>query len=84
MESLKNDKRVLGFSPRLTAQIFFNDGNIDITGAMNGINPTEESRLFHFDEYVTAGNSDDLVKINNSIIFFIKVDHFHTLPKGID
>ena len=68
MESLKNDKRVLGFSPRLTAQIFFNDGNIDITGAMNGINPTEESRLFHFDEYVTAGNSDDLVKINNSII----------------
>ena len=68
MEALKNDKRVLGFSPRLTAQIFFNDGNIDITGAMNGINPTEESRLFHFDEYVTAGNSDDLVKINNSII----------------
>lgn len=68
MEALKNDKRVLGFSPRLTAQIFFNDGNIDITGAMNGINPAEESRLFHFDEYVTAGKSDDLVKINNSII----------------
>lgn len=68
MESLKKDKRVLGFSPKLTAQIFFNDGSIDITGAMNGIDPVEESRLFHFNDYVTAGNTEDLIKMNNSII----------------
>ena len=48
MESLKKDSRVLGFSPKLTAQIFFNDGSIDITGAMNGIDPVEEARLFFF------------------------------------
>jgi lipoprotein-releasing system permease protein len=68
LASLKKDKRVLGFSPKLTAQIFFNDGSIDITGAMNGIDPIEESRLFHFNDYVTAGNSADLTKISNSII----------------
>jgi len=68
MESLKKDKRVLGFSPKLTAQIFFNDGSIDITGAMNGIYPVEEARLFHFNEYVTAGNAADLTKISNSVI----------------
>ena len=68
MESLKKDKRVLGFSPKLTAQIFFNDGSIDITGAMNGIDPVEEARLFHFNEYVTAGNAADLTKISNSVI----------------
>ncbi|MCX6212361.1 MAG: ABC transporter permease [Bacteroidetes bacterium] len=68
IESLKKDKRVLGISPKLTAQIFFNDGSIDITGAMNGIDPVEESRLFHFNDYVTAGNSADLIKISNSII----------------
>ncbi len=68
LESLKKDKRVLGFSPKLTAQIFFNDGSIDITGAMNGIDPIEESRLFHFNDYVTSGNSADLTKISNSII----------------
>jgi len=68
LASLKKDKRVVGFSPKLTAQIFFNDGSIDITGAMNGIDPIEESRLFHFNDYVTAGNSADLTKISNSII----------------
>jgi lipoprotein-releasing system permease protein len=68
MEALKKDNRVLGISPKLTAQVFFNDGNIDITGAMSGIQPIEESKLFHFDEYVTAGTSADLTKISNSII----------------
>ncbi len=68
MEAIKKDPRVLGLSPKLTAQVFFNDGSIDITGSIFGINSTEESKLYHFDEYVTTGNSADLNKINNSII----------------
>ena len=68
MEALKKDKRVLGVSSKLTAQVFFNDGTIDITGSMSGIQPIEEGKLFHFDEYVTAGTSADLTKISNSII----------------
>jgi lipoprotein-releasing system permease protein len=68
MDALKKDKRVLGISPKLTAPVFFNDGNIDITGSMSGIASIEESKLFHFDEYITAGNSADLTKISNSII----------------
>ena len=68
MEALKKDKRVIGIAPKLTTQVFFNDGNIDITGSMSGIQPIEESRLFHFDEYVTDGESADLTKISNSII----------------
>ncbi len=68
MNSLKKDSRVLGFAPKLTAQVFFNDGDIDITGAMNGIDPVAESSLFHFNEYVTSGSSQDLVKVSNSII----------------
>ena len=68
IDAIKNDSRVLGLSPKLTAQVFFNDGNIDITGSIFGINSTEESKLYHFDEYITTGNSADLNKINNSII----------------
>jgi len=68
METIKKDKRVLGYSQKITAQVFFNDGNIDITGSMSGINPIEESRLYHFDDYITAGKSQDLNKVNNSII----------------
>ncbi len=68
MDVLNKDPRVLGLSPKVTAQVFFNDGSIDITGSVFGINSTEESKLYHFDEYITSGNSADLNKVNNSII----------------
>ena len=68
MDVLNKDPRVLGLSPKVTAQVFFNDGSIDITGTVFGINSTEESKLYHFDEYITSGNSADLNKVNNSII----------------
>ena len=65
---ITNDKRVIGFSPKITAQIFFNEGSIDITGSINGINYNEESKLFHFNEYITNGNAEDLDKVGNSIV----------------
>ena len=68
MNAIQKDTRVLGLSPKITAQVFFNDGSVDITGSIFGINPTQETKLFHFDEYITTGNSADLTKINNSII----------------
>ncbi|UEG49110.1 ABC transporter permease [Ferruginibacter lapsinanis] len=68
MKALKNDERVLGFSPKLTAQVFFNDGNVDITGVINGIDVLEESRLFHFGDYITSGSGLDINKVPNSIV----------------
>lgn len=68
METLKRDNRILGISPKIIAQIFFNNGTIDITGVVNGIDVEAESKLFHFNEYVTTGNAADISKVPNSII----------------
>lgn len=68
METLKQDNRILGISPKIIAQIFFNNGTIDITGVVNGIDVDAESKLFHFNEYVTTGNASDISKVPNSII----------------
>lgn len=68
MQSLSKDARVLGFSTRLTSQIFFNNGNTDITGSIFGIQPIKEAKLFHFNDYITAGNAEDLDKVANSIV----------------
>jgi len=68
MHSLKKDDRVLGITPRITAQVFFNNGVIDINGVINGIDPELESRLFHFTDYVVEGKAADLKNISNSII----------------
>ena len=68
MQALKKDERVLGFTPRITAQVFFNNGVIDINGVINGIDAGRESRLFHFTDYVVAGKAEDMKNISNSII----------------
>ncbi len=68
IQALKNDQRVIGIAPKITAQVFFNDGGIDITGIVNGIDAEAESKFFHFSDYVTEGNSLDIQTLSNSII----------------
>jgi len=68
MQSLKKDNRVLGIAPKIVAQVFYNVGPIDLTGAINGIDVDEENRLFYLSTYVTSGNFIDLKNIPNSII----------------
>ena len=60
MNSLHKDERVVGFTQKLTAQVFFINGTTDITGVLNGMNAPEEIKLFHFNDYVVAVNALDL------------------------
>ena len=68
LQALRNDKRVLGVAPKVTAQVFYNVGNIDITGVINGVDVEAEKKLFHFADYVPQGNLMDLKNVPNSII----------------
>lgn len=68
METLKKDERVMGVSPKISAQVFYNVGTIDVSGVINGIDVEEENRLFAFQDYVTTGNFIDLKNVSNSII----------------
>lgn len=66
--TLKADPRVLGIAPKITAQVFYTVGAIDITGVINGIDVTAESQLYFFRDYVTTGEATDLKNVANSII----------------
>jgi len=68
LQALKKDDRVIGIAPKISAQVFFNEGPIDITGVVNGIDVEAESKLFFFNDYVIAGNSMDIAVVSNSII----------------
>jgi lipoprotein-releasing system permease protein len=68
ISKIRKDERVLGLSPKITAQVFFNEGSIDITGVIYGIDVDEERRLFYFNDYVVKGNAADIKNIANSII----------------
>lgn len=68
MNTLRADERVLGVSPKIMAQVFYNIGTIDFAGSINGIDVDAETRLFSFSDYVTIGNYIDLKNTPNSII----------------
>lgn len=68
IKALRNDDRVLGVSPKVSVQVFYNVGAVDLTGVLNGIDVLEDVRLFRFDEYIVAGNYFDLKNVPNSII----------------
>lgn len=68
IQTLKKDSRVLGVAPKIISPVFFNDGAIDITGVVNGIEIQSEGKLFHFNDYVISGNSIDIDRLSNSII----------------
>jgi len=67
-QTLAKDERVLGFAPKIITPVFFNDGTIDITGVVQGIDVLAESKLFHFNDYITNGDATDISKVSNSII----------------
>ena len=68
IQTLQKDSRVLGIAPKLITPIFFNNIAIDIAGVVNGIDIQNESKLFHFNDYIIEGVSSDIDKVSNSII----------------
>ena len=68
IQTLEADPRVLGVSPKISSQVFFNIGTIDLTGIVNGIDAEKEAQLFAFTDYVTEGNYEDLNQINTIIL----------------
>jgi lipoprotein-releasing system permease protein len=68
MKALKEDVRVLGLTPKITAQVLYNNGATDITGSVIGVEVETETKLFFFNNYVTSGKATDLKNVANSII----------------
>lgn len=67
VEALRNDSRVIDVAPKVNAPVFYNAGNIEIAGVINGIEVPAEEKLFNFSSYVIKGNISDLTNVNNSI-----------------
>lgn len=67
MKALLSDERVIGISPKINTQVFFNAGNIELAGVINGVEIAAEEKLFLFSDYVIDGDSKDLASVSNSI-----------------
>lgn len=68
IKTLKQDKRVKGVAPKISGQLFYNIGSLNLNGVLNGIDIEVEKELFYFDDYIVEGNSKDLERVPNSVI----------------
>jgi lipoprotein-releasing system permease protein len=68
IQKLETDERVFGIAPKVTAQVFYNLGNIELNGVVNGLDVLQEEKLFNFSDYVVEGDYIDLNNRANSII----------------
>lgn len=65
---LQTDSRVLGVSPLLNSQVFYNYGSTEINGVIAGVNIMEEDKLFDIGEKMIAGRMENLLATNKGII----------------
>ncbi len=82
ISNLNADQRLLGVTPKVTAQVFYNLGNIELNGVINGVDVIQEARLFNFKDYVTGGDFMDLKNRSNSIILGIGLAEKMLAKKG--
>lgn len=68
IQALKKDEKVKGVAPKITAQMFYNTGSVNLNGMVNGIDVEAEKELFFFEDYIVKGDASDLDRIPNSII----------------
>lgn len=71
IDALQNDPNIRGVAPKTTVPVFYNIGEINLTGVINGIDVDAETRLFSFKDYVVKGQPDALKNTPNSIILGI-------------
>ncbi|HEY8402691.1 MAG TPA: FtsX-like permease family protein [Cytophagaceae bacterium] len=68
IDALKKDKNISGIAPKVTTQVFYQSGIIDINGTIFGIDVAAEQQLFFFNDYMIEGDPRDLENIENSIV----------------
>jgi lipoprotein-releasing system permease protein len=68
VDAIRADPRVLGVSPSLTTQVFYNYGPVQISGLVEGVNIEDENKLFDLKKKIKSGVMEDLLTTNDGIL----------------
>jgi lipoprotein-releasing system permease protein len=65
---LKNNPNVLGVSPQVSSQVFYNYGPVQLNGQIAGVNITDEDKLFDVAGKIKDGRMESLLSAGNGLI----------------
>jgi lipoprotein-releasing system permease protein len=57
-----------GVAPQASTQVFFNNGPLQISGIMNGIDVKKQQQLFNLESKMSIGNLEELLVANDAIL----------------
>ena len=60
--------QVQGVAPQVATQVFFNNGPIQISGTMSGIDVRKQKELFNLESKMDEGSLDNLLTSSNAIV----------------
>lgn len=66
--SIESDSRVIGVSPQLTSQVFFNYGPAQLSGMLTGVDIEKEDRLYDVKSKIKSGSLEALLSSNDGIL----------------
>ena len=67
-DELEKLEEVEGVAPQVSTQVFFNNGPIQISGTMSGIEVYKQKELFNLESKLDEGSLDNLLTTSNAIV----------------
>lgn len=68
VSNIEKEPSVLGVSPQISSQVFFNKGPIPVAGQIAGVDILKEDKLYNIRRRVKAGSMDALLSNPNGIL----------------
>lgn len=68
MDQLAGMPEVLGVTPQVSSQVFYNNGPVQIPGNISGIDVRKQISMFNLDKKMDLGNLEDLLKGGDLIV----------------
>ena len=73
IEVLKKQKEVVGVTPNVSANVFYNNGEAQVVGKISGVNIEEHNNMFNLQSYIVEGKYSDLKSNPNGIILGVGI-----------
>jgi lipoprotein-releasing system permease protein len=73
IEALKKQPEVIGVTPNVSVNVFYNNGEAQVTGRTSGVNIEEQNTMFQLEQYIVEGKYSDLKANQNGIILGVGI-----------
>ncbi len=82
VSTILTDPKVLGATPNVNTQVFFNYGSLNVTGTIRGVDIFQEDKLFNLSKKIKQGRLEDLAVTQNGILIGVGLARKLSLKKG--